>query len=197
MRTACLAFCLSVIAAAPGAVERPLPRPPDAGPVCGADEFVGRPVLPINGPGGCGADALVEMRSVSGVRLDPPAVMVCDTAYALRRWLEIGVQPAAVAGGRRLVSLDVAAGYACRGRNGIPGAKLSEHGLGRAIDVSAFRLSDGMVATVGSDETGVVAAAREAACGPFATVLGPGADAFHETHLHLDVAKRRHGPYCR
>lgn len=197
MRAFCLAAGLSIMAAAPGAAERPLPRPPGAGPVCGADALVGVPMRTITQAGGCGVGEPVELRSVSGVALDPPAVVACDTADALRTWLDDDVKPAAAAAGGQLVSLGVAAGYACRGRNGIPGAKLSEHGLGRAVDVSAFRLSDGTVAGVGNDETGLVAAARAAACGPFATVLGPGADAFHETHLHLDVAKRRHGPYCR
>ena len=35
-----------------------------------------------------------------------------------------------------------------------------------------------------------------AGCGPFATTLGPGADALHADHLHYDVARRRR-PYCR
>ncbi|MEM8876604.1 MAG: extensin family protein [Pseudomonadota bacterium] len=39
---------------------------------------------------------------------------------------------------------------------------------------------------------------RASACGPFMTVLGPGADDFHDDHLHLDMAKRRNRtPYCR
>jgi hypothetical protein len=39
---------------------------------------------------------------------------------------------------------------------------------------------------------------RAAACGPFMTVLGPGADAFHDDHLHLDMAMRRSKrAYCR
>jgi hypothetical protein len=39
---------------------------------------------------------------------------------------------------------------------------------------------------------------RAAACGPFKTVLGPGADAFHDDHLHLDMAERRNrSTYCR
>jgi hypothetical protein len=33
---------------------------------------------------------------------------------------------------------------------------------------------------------------RTAACGWFTTVLGPGSDAFHANHMHLDIEK--HGP---
>ena len=39
---------------------------------------------------------------------------------------------------------------------------------------------------------------RAAACGPFKTVLGPGTDADHDTHFHLDMAARRNGyTYCK
>ena len=32
---------------------------------------------------------------------------------------------------------------------------------------------------------------RESACRRFMTVLGPGSDGFHESHIHLDIAERR------
>ena len=39
---------------------------------------------------------------------------------------------------------------------------------------------------------------RKAACGPFKTVLGPGSDADHATHFHVDLAKRRNGgTFCQ
>ncbi|TFF18785.1 hypothetical protein E3C22_20770 [Jiella endophytica] len=39
---------------------------------------------------------------------------------------------------------------------------------------------------------------RAAACGPFKTVLGPGTDADHATHFHLDMAARHNGyTYCK
>ena len=31
---------------------------------------------------------------------------------------------------------------------------------------------------------------RAAACGRFSTVLGPGSDGYHESHIHLDLAER-------
>ncbi|MEM1302950.1 MAG: extensin family protein, partial [Pseudomonadota bacterium] len=37
----------------------------------------------------------------------------------------------------------------------------------------------------------------QAACGPFGTVLGPEADAFHKDHFHFDTARYRSGSYCR
>jgi hypothetical protein len=33
---------------------------------------------------------------------------------------------------------------------------------------------------------------RKSACERFMTVLGPGSDGYHENHVHVDLAKRRH-----
>jgi peptidoglycan hydrolase-like protein with peptidoglycan-binding domain len=38
---------------------------------------------------------------------------------------------------------------------------------------------------------------RDDACGIFGTVLGPGADEAHKSHLHLDVKERRGGSFCQ
>jgi len=34
---------------------------------------------------------------------------------------------------------------------------------------------------------------KEAACARFTTVLGPGSDGYHESHVHLDIIERRGG----
>ena len=34
---------------------------------------------------------------------------------------------------------------------------------------------------------------RTAACARFNTVLGPGSDSYHESHIHLDLAERSRG----
>jgi len=34
---------------------------------------------------------------------------------------------------------------------------------------------------------------KKTACLRFSTVLGPGADLYHEEHLHIDLAARRNG----
>jgi hypothetical protein len=36
-------------------------------------------------------------------------------------------------------------------------------------------------------------ALRRKTCARFTTVLGPGSDGFHETHVHLDLAERKGG----
>lgn len=187
-----------VLLAWPVAAQGPPPRPPLPGPICDTDALVGTPLPAIAGPDGCGVAAPVEVAFASGVALDPPATMTCAAARSLRAWLDTGAKPAVAATGERLAALQVAGAYVCRSRNNQPGAKLSEHGLGRALDVAALRFADGGAVDVGAGAgAALVATVRAAACGPFATVLGPGSDAFHETHLHLDVEERRRGPYCR
>ena len=85
-------------------------------------------------------------------------------------------------------------GLDCRTRDHIPGAKLSAHGQGLAVDVAQLRLQDGHKIDVGrpTSETDRVfeTAALAGGCGYFHTALGPGADAFHETHWHLDLVPR-------
>jgi peptidoglycan hydrolase-like protein with peptidoglycan-binding domain len=53
--------------------------------------------------------------------------------------------------------------------------------------------------SVGLDEPekAFLKSVRDDACGIFGTVLGPGADAAHKSHLHLDAKERRGGSYCQ
>ena len=173
-----------------------------ANSVCGLPDVAGTPLQGIAGTlPGCGVANPVRVAAVAGVALDRPAVMDCDTARALRDWMRDGVLPAFASRGG-VTSVKVAASYACRSRNNRPGARISEHGKGRAIDISAFRLGNGREVTVlqgwrALSSRGPLRAAWRAACGPFGTVLGPDADRYHQDHLHLDTADYRSGSYCR
>jgi len=172
------------------------------GSVCGDIDIQGEKIGTVPGKqNGCGASDAVRVRSVSGVTLSQPSVMTCDTAQALNTWVDEGLQPA-FRRRNKVVSLRVAAHYTCRTRNNRPGARISEHGKGRAIDISGFTLSDGETVTVaqGWGDKGFGKRLRKAwaaACGPFGTVLGPEADRHHRDHFHLDTAQYRSGPYCR
>ncbi|WP_415921537.1 extensin family protein [Tateyamaria sp. SN6-1] len=172
------------------------------GQVCGDPDLQGDEVGYVPGRiGGCGIEQAVRLRSVSGVRLSQSALMDCNTARALKQWTETGAKPALRNTGGGLAGYRVAAHYACRTRNNQPGARISEHGRGRAIDISGFALQDGTQLTVLNDWNSRHARAlrsmHKAACGPFGTVLGPGSDRFHRDHFHFDTARYRSGPYCR
>jgi hypothetical protein len=173
------------------------------GAVCGDVAIQGEAIGRVRGKlKGCGLESAVRVRSVSGVKLSQSSVMDCVTAGALKSWLEKSAKPALARKGGGLKSLRVAAHYACRTRNNKTGAKISEHGRGRAIDISAFRLADGSEVTVlrGWNAKSTSKAMRQmhqGACGPFGTVLGPNADRYHRDHFHFDTARYRSGSYCR
>ncbi len=151
---------------------------------------------------GCGVDNAVKLYSVSGVKLSAPVVVECGTAKSLKSWVEGGLAKAVGRTGGGVAKLQVAAGYSCRTRNSRPGAKISEHGKGRAIDISAIHLENGDRISVlkdwGHGKKGrMLKKMHNSACGPFGTVLGPDSDRYHKDHFHFDIAQHRGGPYCR
>jgi hypothetical protein len=151
---------------------------------------------------GCGVEAPVKVASVAGVALSTPATMDCATARALSAWVSGAVLPVVGNSGGGVARLQVAADYTCRPRNNVKGAKVSEHGRGKAIDISAIVLKNGTVLSVlkgwrDKNQGPILKALHRAACGPFGTVLGPSANAMHQDHFHLDTASYRKGHYCR
>ncbi len=170
--------------------------------LCGHRGIVGTTVPPVRGPlPGCYIAQPVRVAAVDGVSLSHASVMDCGTAVSLQSWVENTVNPTfRFRGG--VSSLKVISGYSCRTRNSRPGAKLSEHAKGRAIDIAAVRLNSGVEITVleGWRDPRYRSALRklhDGACGPFGTVLGPDANRYHKDHLHLDTARYPGGPYCR
>lgn len=136
----------------------------------------------------------------------PDATLGCPMVAWTEDWIAGAVQPAALAWFGQGVREIRAGSYACRRRNHNPNARLSEHSYGNALDVMAFVLNDGTVVTVkggwrGTEqEQGFLRDTFFEACQRFKTVLGPGSDALHYDHFHLDLAhhdaqgKRR---YCK
>ena len=166
------------------------------GSVCGDPAIKGETLAPITSRvNGCGVPKPVKITSVAGVRLSQSATLDCDTAKALKSWVERGVMPAYGKG--KVVELQVAGHYVCRTRNHRSGAKLSEHSKGRAIDISGFTLSNGKTVSVARNFDKTMRKAHKAACGIFGTTLGPGSDGMHEDQLHFDTARHRSGAYCR
>lgn len=166
------------------------------GSVCGDPSIRGEVLAPITARAkGCGVAEPVRITSIDGVKLSQAAIMDCATAKALKTWVVKGLQPAF--GKNPVVQIKVAAHYICRPRNNQKGAKISEHGRGKAIDISAIVLSDGEVLSVASDWGKTLRRVYKAACGVFGTTLGPGSDGYHEDHMHFDTARHRSGSYCR
>lgn len=182
---------------------KPEPRPSkrkkkasQKGSVCGVAAIKGEEVARVTSKvKGCGIEDPVRITSVSGVRLSQPATLDCDTAKALNSWVEAGLQPAF--GRTQVVEMRIAAHYICRSRNNIKGAKVSEHGRGKAIDIAGVTLANGKTVSVLGGYGKELRRAYKSACGIFGTTLGPGSDGFHEDHLHFDTASHRSGPYCR
>lgn len=180
---------------------------PDCAAVLGSREADIRPSDGIH-HGQCGAPFPVTLAAVilaSGERIaiEPPAVMRCQTAAAVIAWTRDVVAPAAASHlNEPVTAMRNAASYDCRGRNRVAGARLSEHGRANALDISAFQRASGVwieVAAPGAAQD-FLSDVRKKACGPFTTVLGPGSDAHHSDHLHLDLARRgrdARGLWCK
>jgi hypothetical protein len=184
-----------------GPLSRPSAQP--GGGLCGNAGLAGTRIDPITSQvAACGVSDPVRVTHVAGVKLSQPSIMDCPTAQALHRWVTTGVQPAVGRTGGGVAELRVAAHYVCRPRNHRAGARVSEHGRGRAIDISAIVLANGDSMSVredwrGSRHSRTLHQIHRAACGTFGTTLGPGSDGMHEDHFHYDIAQHRNGPYCR
>jgi hypothetical protein len=138
--------------------------------------------------------------AVGPVEIKPPATLACPIVSALDRWITEAVQPSAQRWFRQPVAeIKQISAYSCRGMNGQPGARISEHAFGNALDIASFTLADGRRITVkegwrGSpEEQGFLRDIQGAACDQFNTVLAPGSNRFHYDHIHVDLMRRGSG----
>jgi hypothetical protein len=150
----------------------------------------------VDGP--CAIPLPVRLQSLAvgagdiGFAAEP--TLDCRLAARLADWVGHVVEPLARYHlGSGLSAVDTGPGYVCRNRNNDAVGKLSEHAKGNALDIAAFVLRDGRRVAVrppeepAPAEAGFLAAVRTTACGYFLTVLGPGSDAAHAGHLHVDL----------
>ena len=167
---------------------------------------------PIDGPGICGLTQpyMVGALSDDRVQLDTVATLDCPMVAALDTWIAEVVQPVAQARfGQPVAQIDTMGSYSCRAMNGQAGGHISEHAFGNALDVAGFRLADGRRITVvhdwtrGDDQSqAFLRDVHAGACNTFTTVLGPGYNAFHYNHIHVDLAMHGAGSgglrhYCK
>lgn len=135
------------------------------------------------------------------IDIEPDAVMNCRMAEEAASFVAQTIAPATrMHFGLGLKSIDQASAYVCRPRHN--GEKMSEHAFGNALDIASFTLTDGtkiaVEPTPPEKNAKFLDAVRKAACGPFKTVLGPGADPDHALHFHLDLEPRRNGgTFCQ
>ncbi len=119
------------------------------------------PLPPIK-EGLCGAPAPIKVTSIGRdppVVISPPAIMRCAVAATLYGWFKERVQPAAKSTlGSPVIRVRNAASYACRTRYGADNARLSEHALANALDISEFVFASGKHITVLKSWRHVVAA---------------------------------------
>ena len=156
--------------------------------------------LPPQGAGACAVPDPVRLTSLSAeIDLPGAPVLQCDSARALALWAAQTLKPAAamMPGAPRLTRIDTGPGHVCRDRvgTGEDDPKPSEHATGSAIDIAGFGFAGRddlpVIPREGDMDMAFQRAARAGACLYFTTVLGPGSNAAHETHLHLDLARRR------
>ena len=177
---------------------------PSGSGLCGVRGLAGRELPRITSTTqGCGIARPVSVTSVNGIPLSLAATLDCDAATAFERWVRTEALPAIGRTGGGVTQIRIMGHYSCRPRNNQRGARISEHGRGRAVDVGGFRLADGTVVTVEQHYRRgpyrrMMRQMYQAACGIFRTTLGPDSDRFHQDHFHFDVAQHRGGgTYCR
>jgi hypothetical protein len=147
--------------------------------------------------GGCSLENAVEYTG-DAARLSQAASITCPMAAAMSVWEQQIVAPAAQRRFKANVKVvEVLSAYACRTRYSKPGAPLSEHGTGNAIDVGGFRLSDGRIITVehgwrgDREEAAFLREVRDRSCEVFNAVLSPDYNAAHYNHMHFDLGRDR------
>jgi hypothetical protein len=194
--------------AAPASVAPPAIPTPDAGARCLAALSVMQVEAvaaagPIDQAAGCAIDNPVRLRRLQvrarkGVAItfaDEPLI-ACRFALGYAEWIGEVVAPL-IAGrlGADIRTIRTGPGFECRNVNRSASGKKSAHASGLAIDMDQILLADGRNLVVGdasaADAAAALLALRRSACGWFTTVLGPGSDAAHASHIHVDL--QQHG----
>jgi hypothetical protein len=179
--TPALPSCIARLAALGIKAEPPaaLPAPPFA------DCVIAEPVTLIS----------AAPRAGSPIQFADRPLLSCAMAERLARFAVEAALPIAVSAfGKPLASISTGPGYECRPRNRVAGAKISSHGQGNAADIVTMELAGGQKIIVekpdGAAAVSFLASLRTAACVSFNTVLGPGSDPSHASHIHLDIEPR-------
>ncbi|MCS6878097.1 MAG: extensin family protein [Geminicoccaceae bacterium] len=187
-----------MLASLAACARAPHPAPPRAESCLAALRAAGLGVEPWDAPtaGACRVEAPVRLARTR-LALSRPLETSCALASAWLRYEEELGRLARRVTGRELVAIEHAGSHACRPMTGNAG-RASLHARALALDVVAFRLSDGSRIAVEEHwrDRGpagrFLRAAAELACRHFAMVLTPDSDRWHRDHFHFDL-----GPFSR
>ncbi|MBX3563686.1 MAG: extensin family protein [Sphingomonas sp.] len=154
----------------------------------------------VKGDGQCGYSDGIRFDEGGSQQIDySPANLgtSCPVAAALAVWEWNVVQPAAQRRfGARVTRIEHLGSYSCRRIYGRSAGDWSEHATADALDIAAFRLSNGERISVledwkkGGEKAGFLREVRTGGCKLFSTVLSPDYNAAHHDHLHFDQAER-------
>jgi len=149
------------------------------------------------GRNGCTLENGVKLIRMQA-ELSRPVEITCPLALRLMEFERDVLRPDALQMfGKELRRINHAGGFVCKRMTG-NGARVSEHGHGRAIDIWGFALMDETRVSVDQhwrDRGPFGAYLRQVArkaCDYFQVVLTPNTDAAHAKHLHVDI-----GPWKR
>ena len=148
---------------------------------------------------GCSTVGTVSLTGIQGdadrFQLTNLGPVSCPLADTLAAWARFGVDRAArEVLGSPLARIETMGSYSCRTVAG--STRLSAHATAQAIDVGAFVLADGRRVSVldgwsggTADEQRFLRLVHASACKRFGTILGPGYNAAHRDHFHLEAPK--------
>ena len=146
----------------------------------------------------CSIDNAVQLDSIrtdnDTVTFNGKPTFNCNFARKFSGWVaDVAIPVVRDQEDKALSALSTGPGFECRNRNGESTGKISEHASGNAVDIDQIVLADksriaiSQVANTSDPHYRMLMALRTSACGYFTTVLGPGSNAAHASHYHLDL----------
>jgi len=148
----------------------------------------------------CAIEEPVSFREVElpdgKVTLDSAVTLRCAFAVEVVGWIRDDLAALAQKEKTKLAKLVGVGGQACRNRNGAAAGPISEHANGNALDLFGLAFENGRNIALAGKEPELQPlreAIQRSLCGRFTTVIGPGADASHKDHLHVDLRQRSRG----
>ena len=144
---------------------------------------------------------LISTKETVPVAFSDKPILDCPFALKLTRFTTNRIQPLAEFHlGTKVTTIATGPGFVCRRRNNRPDGKLSEHAFGNAVDITTMKFANGehfevkQKALQQPPAAAFQASIRREACVFFTTVIGPGTNDAHATHLHLDLGRSKDNP---